>query len=639
MKRAALIFGLTLWTSVALGQTEITTYHYDNARTGQNTHETILTPAKVKTPDAFVRLFTHQVDGDVYAQPLYVHKLAIPGKGVHSVVFVATEGDSVYAFDAENKLGANANPLWKANLLDPSYGASAGAMTLCAATGAPAACSGNVGCTDIYPQYGITSTPVIDLKAGKMYVLSYSYENGNVVYRLHALQIATGKEKPLPRRKSHVEIAGTVNGITFQPAIQHSRPGLLLSDGVIYLGFGSHCDNESGNPTPQNTYHGWIFAYDAATLTQKGIFLTTPNGYRGGVWMEGAGLAGDKNGELFVATANGTFSATPASNGFQDFGDSIVKLDRNLGTPKDYFTPFDQGQMDSGGPGLGFDADLGSGGVLLLPDQPGSHPHLLVQAGKTGTIYLVDRDNMGRYCSGCTSDTNIPQELVNGVGCTPVPVYWNQVVYIRGDCDVLKAFALNNGMLSGNPQQTTDVYHGRLSVSANGNHDGIVWALNIDAAENGGEAILKAYDAGNLSLLYSSDTNAVRDGPGPAVKFTTPVVADGKVYVGASGRLSVYGLYHVRVEVTNVHESGGNWCATVTTVDATTDQPVAGTVTINRKTGPTNQEICFPACWTRGHERSPGTKPPHDVDREPSPCFGIVTVPGLPPKRIQVGPA
>ena len=637
MKKATFLLVLALWGTAALGQHAVVTYHYDNARTGQNTRERTLTPANVKVPDQFVRLFIHQVDGDVYAQPLYVPKLEIPGKGRHNVVFVATEADLVYAFDAENSVGRNASYLWKANLLDPAYGAAAGATTVCSYQGALANCSGNVGCTDIVPQYGITSTPAIDLEGKRMYVLSLSQEGSRVVYRLHVLNIATGKERSGPHR-GHREITGSVNGINFDPSIQHNRPGLLLANGNVYIAFGSHCDSETSNPTPANTYHGWIFAYNAETLHQEGVFLTTPNGYRGGIWMEGAGLAADEHGHLFFAIANGTFSSAPnATSGLQDFGDSILKLDRKLEVPpQDYFTPFNQDLMDSEGPNLGADADLGSGGVLLLPEQPGNHPHLLVQAGKLGTIYLVDRDNMGHFCSGCTSDTNIVQEIGNGVANTPVPVYWNKTVYVRGDADVLKAFPLSNGMLSTTPPlQTTDVYSGRVIVSADGDKNGIVWSLNTDAANvwSPGAAILNAYDARDLSPLYSSATNQARDNPGNAIKFSTPVVADGRVFVGASGQLSVFGLYNVHIQITNLHMSEGKWCATVAAVDSATGEQVAGTVSINRTTGPTNQPLCFSPCSTRRSGSADA-----GIAREPSPCMGTANIPGLPVKLIHVGP-
>lgn len=634
MKRTISLLALTLWGSAVLSQNAVVTYHYDNARTGQNPHERILTPANVKAPDQFVRLFIHQVEGDVYAQPLYVPKLEIPGRGRHSVVFVATEADQVYAFDAENSVGRNANYLWKANLLDPAYGAAAGATTICWTSGAQASCSGDVGCGDIQPQYGITSTPVIDLERKNMYVVAVSQEGANVVYRLHVLDIATGKERPGPHKR-HIEIAGSANGINFVPSIQHNRPGLLLANGNVYIAFGSHCDNEAPNPTRANTYHGWIFAYNAETLTQESVFLSTPNGYRGGIWMEGTGLAADEHGYLFLATGNGTFTPDPsATNGLQDFGDSIVKLDRKLqAPPKDYFTPYNQDQMDSEGPGFGLDLDLGSGGVVLLPEQPGSHPHLLVQAGKGGMLYLVDRDNMGHFCSGCTSDTNIVEPPLV-VGATPVPAYWNKTVYARGDGDVLNAFPLSNGLLGAAAHQTTDTYSGRVVVSADGDKNGIVWSVDDDAANppsSPGPAILKAYDAADLSPLYSSATNQTRDNPGNAIAFSTPIVADGRVYVGTVGQLSVFGLYNVRIEIKDLHVAGGKWCATLTAVDSATGQPVAGTVSINRTTGPTNQPLCFPPCSTRRRSGEAGA-------REPSSCTGTVNIPGLPPRVIHVGP-
>lgn len=636
MKRTISLLALTLWGAAALSQDAVVTYHYDNARTGQNTHERILTPANVKVPDQFVRLFTHQVEGDVYAQPLYVPKLEIPGKGRHSVVFVATEADQVYAFDAENSVGRNANYLWKADLLDPAYGAATGATTICWTSGAQASCSGDVGCGDIQPQYGITSTPVIDLERKNMYVVAVSQEGANVIYRLHVLDIATGKERPGPHKR-HIEIAGSANGIKFDSSIQHNRHGLLLANGNVYIAFGSHCDNETSTPTPANTYHGWVFAYNAETLNQEGTFLSTPNGYRAGIWMEGAGLAADEHGQLFFATANGTFAPAPnATNGLQDFGDSIVKLDHKLQVPpKDYFTPFNQDVMDSEGPYLGADSDLGSGGVLLLPEQPGNHPHLLVQAGKLGTIYLVDRDNMGHFCSACASDTNIVQEIINGASATPIPAYWNKTVYVRGDGDYLKAFPLSNGLLGTALHQTADTYSGRVVVSADGDKNGIVWSVDDDAANppsSSGPAILNAYDAADLSLLYSSATNQTRDNPGNAIAFSTPIVADGRVYVGTVGQLSVFGLYNVRIEIKDLHVAGGKWCATVTAMDSATGQPVAGTVSINRTTGATNQPLCFPPCFMRRKSGEAGA-------REPSPCTGTVNIPGLPPRVIHVGPA
>jgi hypothetical protein len=333
---------------------------------------------------------------------------------------------------------------------------------------------------------------VIDMSTGTMYVEAKSQETAGsgcttsspcYVHRLHALDITTGNEKP----QGPVAIVGSAGGVNFVPMLQLNRPGLLLANGNIYIAFGSHDDN--------GAFHGWIFAYDAATLAQKGVFITTPNGSDGGIWMEGAGLAADANGNLFVATGNGDFGTTLDGQGFpqnQNYGDSIVKLapDLGLATGKpvlDYFTPFDQDKLD----GSTHDQDLGSGGVLLLPDQPGNHPHLLVQGGKGeankgSTIYVIDRDQMTRdpatggnkhFCAGCTSDTNIVNELPNGALNTPVPVYWNKTVYVRGDADVLKAFSLDSLLHSTAPLQTpaSDTYSGRIIVSANGDIGGIVY--------------------------------------------------------------------------------------------------------------------------------------------------------------------
>ena len=563
MKRAALTFSLLLWAPVSFGQSPVVTYHYDNARTGQNTQETFLTPANVK-PNQFRRLFVQSVDGDVYAQPLYVPEVTM-GAGTaqagtkHNVVFVATEGDTVYAFDADNHDGANASPLWQASLIDTKHGAASGAATVCACDptqsgcNVPPGCKGNVGCEDIYPQYGITSTPAIDLSTGTIYVVALSEENGGPIYRLHALDITTGNENGSASPKI---INATVNGIPFDAAQHHNRPGLLLADGTIYVAFGSHCDN--------SPFHGWIFGFDAATLAQRDVFITTPKGTDGGIWMEGAGLAADASGHLFVATGNGTFDATFDAQGLPvngNFGDSILKLapDLGLATGKpvlDYFTPWNQSYMDN------HDGDLGSGGVLLVPDQLGIHPPLLVQAGKLATVYVVNRDNMGHFCSTCASagtDTNIVEEVQtqpNGVAATAVPVYWNNTVYFRADGDMLKAYSLSDLLSSAPPLKTTEAYSGRISVSANGSDSGIVWSLNTSAVRDGigistGPAVLNAYDAVSLSQLYSSAWAGNQGNPGGAVKFTSPVVANGKVYVGTSlypltsGQLAVFSLFGI----------------------------------------------------------------------------------------------
>lgn len=555
---------MLLVPAIAFSQS-LTTYHYDNARTGQNTAETFLTPANVN-PNQFRLLFSQLVDGQVYAQPLYVSNVTVPGKGTHNLVFVTTQGDSVYAFDADDNKGPNSTSVWHANLLDTAHGAALGATTV------PSA---DVGwCTDISPQIGITSTPVIDRATQTLYVVAKSKEVdasglAHYIFRLHALDITTGNEKsslgsPVVigdtqiggpdggfTNHTNVSVPGTGDGsdgttMRFNALRQNQRVGLLLQNGNIYISSGSHCDS-----TP---FHGWIIAYDSHTLGLLAAFNTTPNGSDGGVWMEGAGLAADEKGNLLFATGNGTFDTTLDANGFpsqHDFGDSYVKLDGRLNV-LDYFTPFNQSQMGAGGN----DQDLGSGGVLLIPESPGPHPHLLTEAGKLGTVYLVDRDQMTtgnqHFCAGCSSDTNIVQELPNGVSSTAVPVYWNGAVYFRGDTDVLKAFSVNNSQLTLKPFQTQDCYSGKMTISSKDDSNGIVWALNTGSfspcppgGNTGNLEILNAYDAVNLAPLYSSSSNFSRDNPGAPVTWPSPVAMNGKVYVGAADRLSVFGLYGI----------------------------------------------------------------------------------------------
>jgi hypothetical protein len=384
-----------------------------------------------------------------------------------------------------------------------------------------------------------------------MYVEAKSKNaDGTFVHRLHMLDITTGAEKsPGP-----VLITATVNGtgdgssggqLTFDSSasLHHlNRPGLLLSNGTVYVGFASHCD--------LGPYHGWLFAYDEATLAQKGVFVTTPNGGLGGFWMSGAGPAADGNGNIYAATGNGTFSqGNPL-----ELGDSILKFSSGTLSLTDYFTPFNQSSLNSVG------TDLGSGGVLLLPDQPGSHPHVLVQASKEGRIYLVDRDQMTtnniHFCvSNCNNqDAEIVQESGPGLigAMWSMPAYWNNNVYFGGNGDVLKSIPISNGTLDfTHITSSTDSYSypgATPSISANGTSNGIVWS--IDSSQWGspgpgpGPAVLHAHDATNVAKELWNSTQAPnnRDKAGNAVKFTVPTIANGKVYVGTSTEVDVYGL-------------------------------------------------------------------------------------------------
>jgi len=526
--------------SVAEAQVNVTTHHYDNARSGANTNETILTPQNV-TVSSFGKLFSQPVNGYVYAQPLYLANVSIPGRGTHNVLFVATEADTVYAFDADNNTGANASPLWQVNLIDTAHGAAAGATTVNS--------SSDIGCSDLVPQVGITSTPVIDPITGSMYVETKSKEGGVFIHRLHAIDVTTGAEKSPGPIVITATVPGTGDGsvggqVTFHDLRQLNRPGLLLVNRTLFLGYASHCD---GFP-----YHGWVFAYDAATFAQTGVFNTTPNGGLGGIWMSGAGLAADASGNVYVATGNGTFDtvSVPATA----VGESILKLGISGGKLAllDYFTPSNQSFLSS------IDVDLGSGGVLLLPDQPGAHPHVLVVAGKEGRIYLVDRDimtvNNQHYCSGCTSDPQIVQESnagqIAGNGLFGTPMYWNNTIYFWGSGDVLKAISLVNGLLDYAHITSSTASYGfpgaTPTISANGTSNGIVWS--IDASQYGvpGPAVLHAHDATNVAKEFWNSTQAAnsRDKAGNAVKFAVPVPVNGKVYVGTGTEVDVYGLFN-----------------------------------------------------------------------------------------------
>ncbi|HUK51813.1 MAG TPA: putative Ig domain-containing protein [Candidatus Binatia bacterium] len=515
------------------------TQHNDLGRTGQNVNETVLTPTLVSSTTTFGKAFSQPVDGFIYGQPLYVPNVTIPGMGTHNVVYVVTEGDSVYAFDADSNTGANSMPLWQASLIDPvHHGATSGETTLTTSI--------TNQCTDVIPQIGITSTPVIDPSSNTMYVEAVSVDtNGNAIHRLHALDITTGNETAQSPVVITASVPGTGDGgttVTFNSLLQMNRPGVLLVNGTVYLAFGSHCDI-----TP---YHGWVLAYDARSLVQKGVFNATPNGGLGGIWMAGSGLAADSQANIFTVTGNGLFD-TPGTP--QDYGDSIFKLNLSSGALQltDYFTPYDQNNRYIN------DSDLGSGGILLLPDQTGSHSHELVQSGKGGTIYVIDRDQMTvgnqHYCANCSSDPQVAEALPTVTGSIfSTPTYWNGTVYLWGLHDTLKAFPLTNGQLPTSPSSNSNLMlsfpGASTAVSASGATNGIIWA--IDATQYGpphqttaGPAVLHAFDATNLANEFYNSTMAAnnRDVAGNAVKFAVPTIANGKVYIGTQTELDVYG--------------------------------------------------------------------------------------------------
>ncbi len=518
-----------------LAQTPILTQHYDNGRTGQNTGETILTTANVNSTN-FGKLFTLPVDGYVYAQPLYVPGVTISGKGVHNVLYVATEHDSLYAFDADTG-GA---PLWQVSFI---------------VNGGSTVPNGNVSTGDIVPEIGITGTPTIDGTTNTLYVVSKTLESGAYFLRLHAIDITSGAEKFGGPVVMSATVSGTGSGSTsgslpFSTQWENQRPGLLLLNGYVYVGFAAHGDN--------GPWHGWILSYKASTLQPSGSWCTSPNGIGSGLWASGAGLAADTsgNGRIFVATGNGDYPVTsnvvpnpaPAPSASVDFGDSLVQLtlsSTGLITPTDYFTPYNTASLD------GADTDLGSGGVIIPPTQGGPFPDVLVEAGKQGRLYIVNRDKMtsdgSHFCNGCSSDPEVIATSNTISGLWSMPAYWNGNMYFWGNGDHLKAFTFSASALSASPTSQsaeTNGFPGATPViSANGTTNGIVWAAETDAYGSSGPAILRAYDATNVShLLYASNVTSNPDTLGPAVKFAVPVVTNGKVYVGAQKEVDVFGL-------------------------------------------------------------------------------------------------
>lgn len=517
-KKSGFLVALTLAmgalaVSAALGQVNVYTEHNDVFRSGQNTSETYLTTSNVNS-NQFGKLFTYSLDGYAVAQPLYVSGLSIPGQGTHNVIFVATQHDSVFAYDADN---LQSTPLWSVNFTNAANGI----------TTVPIA---DQGCGNVtkYTEVGIMGTPVIDAGSNTMYVSVKTMENGNYVHRLHALDITTGAEK----FGGPVQITGSVNTqkgtLNFDSLSQEQRPGLLLSNGVVYIAFGSNgCDRGA---------QGWVMAYDEATLKQVGVFCTMPNSpYGGSVWQGGVGLGADASGNVYAITANGLFDA---NTGGSDFGDTFLKLGL-VGSQlvwTDYFTPYDQQTMSQN------DLDLGSGGALLLPDQSGNYPHLILGAGKTGNIYVINRDNMGQY--NPNGNSQIVQYITGQLGAVyGAPVYWNNNVYFVPVHDAIKAFSVTNGLLSTTPvAKSFNVQsQGNPSISANGNSNGILWMVRSYLTTS---TMLSAFNASALKTeLYNTTKAGSRDTLGGIMRFVTPTIANGRVYVGTDTQLVVYGLF------------------------------------------------------------------------------------------------
>jgi hypothetical protein len=498
---------------------QVTTSQYDNFRTGATLHEKLLTPQNVNAT-TFGRLGAFKVDGAVYAQPLFLPAVEVPGKGTHDVLFVATEHDSVYAFDADRP---GDPPLWQVRLLDP-------------ARENPLS-EDQAQCPFIRPEIGITSTPVIDLPSGTLYVLARSVARHTTApdeyfQRLHALAITTGVEKFGGPKLITASVPGRGAGrsnrqVDFDPLRENPRAALTLANNNVYLTWASSCDVDP--------YHGWVMAYDPQTLAQKAVLNVNPDGSEAGIWLSDTGPAADAEGNLFVPTGNGTFDAT---SGGRDYGDSVLKLDGSSLAVRDYFTPFDQADILAG------DSDVGSSGPTLLPDQPGPHRHLLLQPTKHSILYVIDRDNMGKFH---TDRDAIPQRISMSGGGYGAMAYWNGRAYFAASDDYLRAYTIKNGQLApaessagkfANPGATP-------SVSADGNKNGIVWAVatRVWNGPDNRPAVLYAFDATKLGEpLYTSEQNSQRDRAAFATRFVIPVVVNGRVYFGTRGEVDVYGL-------------------------------------------------------------------------------------------------
>ena len=531
--RALLIFFFFFHIPFVFAQISVTTHHNDNSRTGANTHETILKPANVNSSQ-FGKLFSLPVDGKISAQPLVLSQMDIDGES-GNVVFVATEHNGLYAID-----GDNGSIFWQISFNNPSQ----------EITSVPSA---SVHCKDTVPEYGITATPVIDPDSGVLYVVSNTIEKGEVnVQRLHAIDVRTGSEISGSPVKIEARVTvfgnqGETEEIQFDSKLQMARAGLALVSGHVIVTFGAHCDRGS--------YHGWVMAYDSSTLDLEGVANISPRHGRGGIWQAGGGIAADDEG-IYLATGDGYF------NGKDSFGDCVVKLGYPVdGTLPvlDFFAPYDQAHLARS------DGDLGSGGVLLVPGIDAAttsskfSSKLLIQGGKEGTLYIIDREKLGHGCDGCDSNTHIVQELRNATkGIWGIPAYWKKNIYLGGSSlnqrtpDSLKAYPIRsdrfvpvNLLPSSQSLNRFGFPAPSPSVSSNGDTDGIIWALENSSSESeNGCAVLYAYDAEDLSkLLYSSDQAPERrDMLGGAVKFTSPTVANGRVYVGGQTSLTAFGL-------------------------------------------------------------------------------------------------
>ena len=492
----------------------VLTFHNDNARTGHNPHERVLSQWNV-SPFKFGKLFSYPVDGYLYAQPLYASGI----QGTHDVVYAASEHDSVFAFDAD---GLSAAPLWRRSFIDPADGITTVDSL------------NDVDCDNLVPEIGITGTPVISLANQALYVVSETknQNTGEFILQLHALDIATGAEKFGGPATIGATVPGSGAGndgnghVPFVPMLANQRSALLLQNGLVYVAFASNCD--------KGPYHGWVMAYDALTLSQKAVFNSTPNGNSGGIWQSGNGPAASPAGMVFVGIGNGSF------NGTTDFGESYVKLDPNNLRVKDYFSPSNEASLSN------TDQDMGTPGGLILPMQTsGPAAAELVGGVKTGGWFLMNRAAMGTFCDSCANGEAI--EMVDSrAPIFDAPAFAFGMLYGAGAGARLKGWQLSNGTLSSTAVLRSSNLFGypgaSPSISSDGNTHRLVWALDVSGYASSAPAVLHAYWAPNLAELYNSAESGARDRAGPAVKFAVPTVAGGRVYVGTQTELDVFGI-------------------------------------------------------------------------------------------------
>lgn len=499
--------------------TTVATYHNDNARTGANLTESTLNLSNVNVV-SFGRLAAIPLQGEVYAQPLYIPNVAVNGT-THNLVIVATEHDQMYAIDANSH-----TVVWNRNFLGTD-----GTITSVPAV--------DLGCDDLAPEIGITGTPVIDTSTNTTYVVVRTKEMqaGAASYyqRIHAIDLTTGQDKLPPTTiTTPTSQDGRFGTAQFDPLLSNQRSALLLVNGQIYVAWASHCD--------YGFYWGWLMSFDETTLQLTAAWTPTPSGYKGGIWMGAEGPAADSNGEIYVAVGNGY---SDAMLGGSNYGDALVRLhpSGNQLTVADYFIPYNFQLMDD------VDADFGSGGPLLLPPRIGTtHKNLLVVAAKTGTVYLLDRDQLGHW--QMDNDSEIVQSFPSGyTGPYSNAAFWGNKFFFAFLNGPLIAFAYDatQPALATSPFSTSKsiemINPGVPSVSSNGTSSGIVWLLQNDHHEDGANAVLRAFNTYDLSQeLYDSEMSPQRDHAGAGVKFTTPTVADGQVFVGAQNELDIFGL-------------------------------------------------------------------------------------------------